>query len=278
MLHAFALKSPATDPVAAPRPALRASRAFGDRIDRPPVEGLGHHLGRIGIPRTRSCGTGVHPIQTKTLGAPSSRPRLAGDAGSTRMLPESFRSRMERAFGHDFSTVRIHQGSRAGAIDALAYTQGADIHFAPGRYDPTSREGQRLLGHELTHVVQQRSGRVAMPRGAGLPINDHPRLEAEADRTAERVASGLPSNVQTTGRREPTAPPAPLAARPAIQCSNGKGKGATLKKKKELRIKAEKAVRSDMFHVPSGESKPPPEGYTTWHEFFAKQREDEQKQ
>jgi len=46
------------------------------------------------------------------------------------------------------------------SLGAQAYTQGTDIHFAPGQYQPSSQGGQELLGHELAHVVQQADGRV----------------------------------------------------------------------------------------------------------------------
>ena len=69
------------------------------------------------------------------------------------------RALMEPHFGFDFSAVRVHTGhgaaSSALVLSALAYTVGNHIVFAPGRYDPASEAGQRLLAHELTHVVQQ---------------------------------------------------------------------------------------------------------------------------
>jgi len=54
------------------------------------------------------------------------------------------------------------------------------MNFAPGQYKPESQEGQKLIGHELTHVVQQKEGRVsAKKQGAGMPINDDPGLEKQ---------------------------------------------------------------------------------------------------
>ncbi len=75
--------------------------------------------------------------------------------GSGQQLPAPVRVQMEAAFASDFSQVRIHQGPNASLLGARAYTSGNDIHFAPGAYDPYSRDGQQLLSHELTHVVQQ---------------------------------------------------------------------------------------------------------------------------
>ena len=92
---------------------------------------------------------------------------------------------MEGAFGADFSRVRLHDGAAAGEsanrIGAQAYTLGADIAFAPGRWSPATPDGRRLLAHELAHVVQQsgapsvpqpaaaRASPVAAPRLAGGP-------------------------------------------------------------------------------------------------------------
>lgn len=71
----------------------------------------------------------------------------------------------------------------------MAFTQGEHIHFAPGQYQPHTAQGKRLLGHELAHVVQQREGRVA-PTGqvAGMPLNDNPALEKEADDMGRKVS------------------------------------------------------------------------------------------
>jgi hypothetical protein len=66
---------------------------------------------------------------------------------------------MEARFGHDFSRVRVHADALAAesadAVHSLAYTVGSSIAFAKGRYQPGTASGQRLLAHELAHVVQQ---------------------------------------------------------------------------------------------------------------------------
>jgi hypothetical protein len=78
----------------------------------------------------------------------------------TGMSPET-RSFMETQIGHRFGDVRIHHDAKAAesarGINARAYTAGRDIVFGAGEYAPETREGRRLLAHELTHVVQQRS-------------------------------------------------------------------------------------------------------------------------
>ena len=79
--------------------------------------------------------------------------------GSGTPLPETSRSFFEPRFGVDLSNVRVHTDSRAvetaNSINAKAFTVGRNIAFGAGEYVPESSEGQRLLAHELTHVVQQ---------------------------------------------------------------------------------------------------------------------------
>jgi len=74
-------------------------------------------------------------------------------------LPDASRQFFEPRFGHDFSGVKIHNDSVAAksaqSINALAYTTGNNIVFNEGQYAPSSDSGNRLLAHELTHVVQQ---------------------------------------------------------------------------------------------------------------------------
>lgn len=81
-----------------------------------------------------------------------------------RPLDRAARRFFEPRFAYDFSGVRIHTGGPANAaaraVDASAYTLGSDIVFAPGMYSPGSPAGDRLLAHELAHVVQQDTGAI----------------------------------------------------------------------------------------------------------------------
>jgi hypothetical protein len=112
--------------------------------------------------------------------------RLGLNDGGGSPMPPAVRARMEAAFGTDFSDVRIHEGPQAARLGAAAFTTGSDIYFAPGRYDPFSQQGQRLLAHELTHVVQQRQGRVRAA-GTGVAVVQDRFLEAEAERMGARA-------------------------------------------------------------------------------------------
>lgn len=80
-------------------------------------------------------------------------------SGGGQPLSKDVRSFYEPRFGYDFSNVRIHintlAAKSADSINALAYTNGNHIVFNEGQYSPDSVSGKRLLGHELTHVVQQ---------------------------------------------------------------------------------------------------------------------------
>lgn len=104
-------------------------------------------------------------------------------AGNQTGMPQPLKEHMENSFARDLSSVRIHPESpKAPEVGALAYTQGNDIHFAPGQFKPDTTAGQQLLGHELTHVVQQAQGRVQPTTSVnGMPVNDTPALEHEAD-------------------------------------------------------------------------------------------------
>jgi hypothetical protein len=77
------------------------------------------------------------------------------------MLDSDTRNFFEPRFGHDFSDVRIHDNKKAAesanSINALAYTVGNDIVFNKGQYSPNTDTGKKLLGHELTHVLQQKT-------------------------------------------------------------------------------------------------------------------------
>lgn len=88
--------------------------------------------------------------------------------GSGQSLPKVFSDRMERAFDADFSGVRVHTNAAADSLNhslqARAFTTGENLFFKQGEYNPHSREGQQLIAHELTHVVQQSGHR---DRGPG---------------------------------------------------------------------------------------------------------------
>lgn len=117
-------------------------------------------------------------------------PSIANSTTTQFKMPENVQSKMEGVFNTSFSDVNIHVGNKASDVGALAYTQGSDIHFAQGKFQPETKSGQELLGHELTHVVQQREGRVQANTSVnGLPVNNEKSLEKEADVMGAKAAS-----------------------------------------------------------------------------------------
>src|SRR5262252_9258206 len=95
----------------------------------------------------------------QTLRCSCARDSLGKDprvqASAAQPLDTAVRARFEPLLGHDFSNVRVHTDSRAPeGWGAAAFTVGEDVTFGPGWYSPDTASGQRLLAHELTHVVQ----------------------------------------------------------------------------------------------------------------------------
>jgi hypothetical protein len=136
-------------------------------------------------------------------------------------LDRGTRAAMESGFGRDFSAVRIHNDAQAaksaGAVDALAYTVGRDVVFARNQFAPGTKEGQRLLAHELTHVVQQGPDSHLSPQSIG---REDDSFEREADRLAENIAAsgsrhkdtkaGAAGVLQRTPARKVSCAPGPL--------------------------------------------------------------------
>jgi len=91
---------------------------------------------------------------------------------------------MSRRFGHDFSHVRIHTDSAAAqaasSLGAKAMTRGTNIYFGAGQFAPGTPAGDRLLIHELTHVVQHDQGRLPKANG-DAPQVSHPDEPAERE-------------------------------------------------------------------------------------------------
>lgn len=124
---------------------------------------------------------------------PATIEEQSGHRDAGRPLETAVRLAMQSAFDVDFSNIRVHRASRAAAyLGAAAYTRGDDIHFAPGRYRPDTRDGLRMLGHELGHVTQQRARRVRAPASASSPVVHDPARESEADLMGDRAAAGEP--------------------------------------------------------------------------------------
>lgn len=100
---------------------------------------------------------GVHP--NKNLDNYVGQLNSSGQA-----LSSEARNFYEPRFGYNFSNVKVHTDEEANrsakSIHALAYTSGNHIVFNRGQYSHDSDSGKKLLGHELTHVVQQNAATI----------------------------------------------------------------------------------------------------------------------
>ena len=127
--------------------------------------------------------------------------------GTGQPLDEGTREFMEGRFGEDFDEVRVHTGSNADAVTkqygAHALAAGNDVIFRDGAYQPGTAGGDRLIAHELTHVVQQGPA-AGLSSEVGFPGD---RFEQEAETASRGIASNEP--IQAT----------PSASAPAVQAS-----------------------------------------------------------
>lgn len=96
-------------------------------------------------------------------------------------MPDNLKAGIESLSGFSMDDVRVHyNSSKPAAVQALAYTQGTDIHVAPGQ--------EKCLPHEAWHVAQQMAGRVSPTTNInGMPVNDNAALEHEADVMGEKA-------------------------------------------------------------------------------------------
>jgi hypothetical protein len=121
------------------------------------------------------------PLQMKadlSAGSRETKPALPNCTG----LPDGLKSGIEALSGLALDDVRVHYNSpKPAQLQARAYTQGPDIHVAPGQ--------ERHLPHEAWHVVQQKQGRVGSTfQMKGVPVNDDVHLESEADAMGTKAA------------------------------------------------------------------------------------------
>ena len=114
--------------------------------------------------------------------------RLSATHGGGSPLPDIVRRQMERGFGADFGGVRVHAGSEAAQLNsevsAQAFTHGQNIYLGEGRTNLGSSEGQRLLAHELTHVLQQNPSTVE--RDLAGKVSKYPMVTTTQINTLQR--------------------------------------------------------------------------------------------
>lgn len=153
-------------------------------------EAAAHEPVRPAAEQSRASGEGAAVPARTTY--PTGRKSMADVAPNNTGLPGNVLQQMESSFGTGFRDVRITTNSpKAVQLKAQAFTQGNQVHFAPGHYEPQSTAGQELIGHEFAHVVQQKQGRVKPTiQAKSFRINDSESLELEADRAGALAARG----------------------------------------------------------------------------------------
>lgn len=154
----------------------------------------------VGAPRLHRAPGGAATPTSRAYAAVQRKPASSGEP-----LPD--RSRYEAQLGEDLSAVKVHAGDGAAEqAGALAFARGDDIHLAAAVPSLVEHEGAALLGHELTHVIQQRRGGASSPApqaklaGPTSPRVDDASLEREADSIGARIAAGENVSGAITGQ------------------------------------------------------------------------------
>jgi len=153
-------------------------------------------------------------------------------------LPDNLKAGVESLSGFSLDNVRVHyNSSKPATVQALAYTQGTDIHVAPGQ--------EKHLPHEAWHVAQQMAGRVSPTTNInGMPVNDNAALEHEADVMGEKAA-GLEADVGQNTIREGTVHSA-IQRKIGFEFENGKLRTIEKKEGGEIKKMAKGQVLCDL--------------------------------
>lgn len=174
------------DPQKANEP-LTLEQMQGD-LDAARVTRMQQTLGNDAVQRylAQRDGDGTAAIDEETEAS------IQEERGRGHNLNEDVASEAGAAMGRDFSDVTVHTDGEADELNrrlgARAFTTGNDIFFREGAYEPGSRDGKRLIAHELTHVAQQ-GGEQSTVQGE-LRLNDpDDQYEAEADDVANAVVN-----------------------------------------------------------------------------------------
>lgn len=142
-------------------------------------------LGRSPLARDAVQGDG---IQADGTVHPEVQSSIDSTRGSGAGLDPGVAGKLSESLG-DLSDVRVHTDETADklnrSVSARAFATGSDVYFAKGEYSPGSASGDKLIAHELAHVVQQRGSTSAGPLSVSQPGD---ALEQEADDVAGRIA------------------------------------------------------------------------------------------
>ena len=168
------------------------------------LAGLQRQIGNRAVQRllVQCRGEGAFDLDDETTG------RINSQRGGGQALDSGMQAQMSAATGQDFSGVKVHTDAESQSLsqqlEAKAFTTGQDIFFNEGTYQPGSSSGQELLAHELTHVVQQRSGAASgSAQGGGMTVNAPGDVfEQEADSVAAQVTRAGSAEIQRQTEEE----------------------------------------------------------------------------
>lgn len=133
-------------------------------------------------PSQNSRNTVLHNQQKNSFIPPLNKINQASEK-----LSSPIKKQMENSFNADFSDVKIKTNSElASNLNAQAFTSNNSIHFAPSKYKPETSAGKELIGHELTHVLQQQKS----PSSGSLQLKNNISAERQADSFGKLAANG----------------------------------------------------------------------------------------
>jgi uncharacterized protein DUF4157 len=150
-----------------------------------PAQRLASSVGNQAFAALARQGAGILP---DGRAHPDVEQTIARTRGGGQALDASTRETVGGALGDPLHDVRVHTDDTANrlatSVSARAFTTGSDVYFAKGEYNPGSSDGNRLLAHELSHVVQQRGAPTEGPLTVSQPSD---ALEQEADQASSGI-------------------------------------------------------------------------------------------
>jgi hypothetical protein len=162
-----------TEPAQAPAPELSDNERLASAVGNQAFSALARQ------------GAGILP---DGRAHPDVESAISQTRGGGQQLDQGSRQKIGGELGDSLDDVRVHTDDHAArlasSVSARAFTTGSDIYFAKGEHNPGSSDGQQLLAHELTHVVQQRGASTSGPLTVSQPGD---ALENEAEATASDV-------------------------------------------------------------------------------------------
>ena len=137
----------------------------------------------------RTQGAGIMPTGEVH---PSVQSKIDATRGSGAELDGGVANKLSPSLG-DLSDVRVHTDTTSNdlnhAVSAKAFATGTDVYFAKDQYKPNTSDGDKLIAHELAHVVQQRGAPTSGPLTVSNPGD---AMENEADSVADKISVAEP--------------------------------------------------------------------------------------